>query len=164
VLPLLGAPDLFRSKFNEILTAFDGYERIYTDASKDGPAVAAAAMSRLGTRVKRLPNDASIFSGEARAILLALDMVEQASSDKFVVMSDSLSCLQSIENRHFCNPLILEIIMRVHDLLSDGRNITFMWLPSHVGLAGNVAVDAAAKAALTLPPQHQSYPTRISSH
>jgi ribonuclease HI len=42
--------------------------------------------------------------------------------------------------------------MRVHYLLSDGRNITFMWLPSHVGLAGNVAVDAAAKAALTLPP------------
>jgi hypothetical protein len=26
-----------------------------------------------------------------------------------------------------------------------------MWLPSHVGLAGNVAVDARAKAALNLP-------------
>jgi hypothetical protein len=26
-----------------------------------------------------------------------------------------------------------------------------MWLPSLIGLAGNVAVDAAAKAALTLP-------------
>jgi hypothetical protein len=127
------APDLFRSKFNEILTAFDGYERIYTDASKDGPAVAAAGMSRLVTRVNRLPNDASIFSGEARAILLALNVVEQARSDKFVVMSDSLSCLQSIENHHFCNPLILEMIMRVHDLLSDGRNITFMWPPSHAG-------------------------------
>ena len=146
------APELYRSKFNEVLAAFDGFERIYTDASKDGSTVAAAAMSRIGTRVKRLPNDASIFSGEARAILLALDMAEQANSDKFLVMSDSLSCLQSIDNRHFHNPLILEIMMRVHGLLLDGHNITFMWLPSHVGLEGNVAVDAAAKAALALRP------------
>ena len=101
--------------------------------------------------MKRLPNEASIFSGEARAILLALDVVEQTSSDKFLVMSNSLSCLQ-IKNRHFCNPLITEILVRVHYLLSAGRNIVFMWLPSHVGLAGNVAVDAAAKAALALAP------------
>jgi hypothetical protein len=52
----------------------------------------------------------------------------------------------------FSNPLIMEIMMRVHFFLSDGRNIVFLWLPSHVGLAGNVAVDAAAKAALALDP------------
>jgi hypothetical protein len=75
-------------------------------------------------------------------------MAVQASSDKLLVMSDSLSYLQSIENRHFYNPLILEILVRVRGLLSSGHNITFMWLPSHVGLAGNVAPDAAAKAAL----------------
>jgi hypothetical protein len=108
--------------------------------------------------VKRLPNDASIFSGEACAILLALDMAEQAGSDKLLVMSDSLSCLQSIENRHLYNPLILEILVRVHGLLSSGHNITFMWLPSHVGLAGNVAADAAAKAALTLSPALSAIP------
>jgi hypothetical protein len=78
-------------------------------------------------------------------------MAEQANSDKFRVMSDSLLYLQSIENRHFYNPVILELIMRVHGLLSNGHNITFMWLLSHVRLAGNVAVDAAAKATPTLP-------------
>jgi hypothetical protein len=61
-----------------MLAPFDGYERIYTDASKDGPALAAAAMWRLGTLVRGLCNDASIFSGEAHAILLALNMAEQA--------------------------------------------------------------------------------------
>jgi ribonuclease HI len=152
------AADLFQSKFWEILASFVGYERIYTDASQDGPAVAAAAISRIGTRVKRLPNDASIFSGEARAILLALDMAEQAAGEKVLVMSDSLSCLQSIENRRFDNPLVLEILTRVHDFLSDGRRIAFMWLPSHMGLAGNVAVDAAAKAALTLRPAASTIP------
>jgi hypothetical protein len=42
------APDLFRSKLNEMLAVFDGYECIYTDAS-NGSALAAAAVSRLGT-------------------------------------------------------------------------------------------------------------------
>jgi hypothetical protein len=51
-------PDLFSSKLNEILAVFDGYDHIFTDASKDGPAMTAAALSRLGTRVKRLPNEA----------------------------------------------------------------------------------------------------------
>jgi hypothetical protein len=31
-----------------------------------------------------------------------------------------------------------------------GHKITFLWLHSHVGLAGNVAVDATARAALNL--------------
>ena len=44
------------------------------------------------------------------------------------------------------NPLFLEIIMRVHGLLLHDHEVAFMWLLSHVGLAGNVAVDAAAKA------------------
>jgi hypothetical protein len=63
------APDLFTSKLNEILAVLDDYERIYTNAPKDGPAVAAAAVSKLGTRVKHLPNEALIFSGEAYAVL-----------------------------------------------------------------------------------------------
>jgi hypothetical protein len=70
------APDLFRSKLNEMLAVFDCCERIYNDASKDGPAEVAAAVSSLGTELKRLPSDASIFSGEAGAILLGLDMAQ----------------------------------------------------------------------------------------
>jgi hypothetical protein len=141
------APELFKSKFHEILKAFDDYEHIYTDPSKDGSAVAAAALSRLGTR---LPDDASIFSGEAQTILLALDMAEQAGCEQVLIMADSLSCLQSIENLHLSNALLLKIIMRVHGFLSGNHKITFMWQPSHVGLAGNEAVDATAKAALNL--------------
>jgi len=39
----------------------------------------------------------------------------------------------------------------VHGFLSDGTNVVFVWVPSHVGLAGNSAADIAAKAALLLP-------------
>jgi len=39
----------------------------------------------------------------------------------------------------------------VHGLISDGYSVVFMWVPGHVGLAGNSAVDSAAKHALLLP-------------
>jgi hypothetical protein len=44
--------------------------------------------------VKRLLDHSSIFSAEARAILLTLGAAEQSTYDRFVVLSDSLSCLQ----------------------------------------------------------------------
>jgi len=39
----------------------------------------------------------------------------------------------------------------VHGLLLGGTNVVLMWVPSHVLLAGNSAVDIAANAALLLP-------------
>jgi hypothetical protein len=108
------------------MKAFDDYERIYTPASKDGSAVAAAAPSKLGIQVKRLTDDALIFSGEAQAVLLALEMAEQAGYGQVLIMADSPSCLQSIENRHLSNALVLEIIMRVREFLLSDHKITFM--------------------------------------
>ena len=49
------------------------------------------------------------------------------------------------------HPLISEILCRVHELKERGFQLIFIWVPSHVGLAGNSAADAAAKAALNLP-------------
>ena len=67
-----------------------------------------------------------------------------------MILSDSLSCLQSIENEKLTHPLILEIIIFTHQLIVDRKQIAYMWLPSHVGLAGNVSADAVAEAALNL--------------
>jgi ribonuclease HI len=144
-------PEVFKSKVNEILVNFDGYQKIYTDGSKAGKAVAAAAISGPRLSIKRLPDSSSIFSAEARAILLALNIVDMSGNERFLILSDSLSCLQSIENQKLNHPLILEIIIFIHQLIVDGKQLTFMWLPSHAGLAGNVSADAAAKAALNLP-------------
>jgi hypothetical protein len=38
-------PEVFKSEVNEILVAFDGYQKFYTDGSKVGKAAAAAATS-----------------------------------------------------------------------------------------------------------------------
>ena len=40
-----------------------------------------------------------------------------------------------------------------------GARVAFMWVPSHVGLAGNSAADIAAKAALLLPTSNLPVPS-----
>jgi len=61
-------------------------------------------------------------------------------------------------NWDLLHPLIAEIIFRVHGLLSGGTIVAFMWVPSHNGLAGNLAVDIAAKAVLFLPVSNFTVP------
>jgi hypothetical protein len=100
--------------------------------------------------VKRLPDHSSIFSAESRAVLLARDIMKQSCERRFLILSDSLSCLKSLENRNFQNPLILELFDTIDKLLRSGYSITFVWVPSHIGIEGNGAADATAKAALNL--------------
>jgi hypothetical protein len=98
--------------------------------------------------VKRLPNHASIFSA---AILLALDIISQSTKQHFMILSDSLSCVNAVENRNFENLLIVEILERVHQQLHVDRRIAFVWVPSHIGIVGSTVVDALAKAGVSLP-------------
>ena len=97
----------------------------------------------------RLPDNASIFSAEIKAIDLALDHIEQSRSSDFIIFSDSLSVLQSLHNRHIENSLILDVLLK-HNELAELNRIVFCCLPSHVGIKGNEKADIAAKSALTL--------------
>ncbi len=144
-------PTLFQSKYNELVSQYDGYTRIFTDGSQIGDAVGAAALVGCQVTKKRLPTGSSIFSAEARGILMALDMVHQSPDRKLLFLSDSLSCLHSVKNRDLTHPLIADILCRVHTSLARGTKVAFMWVPSRIGLAGNSAANAAAKAALLLP-------------
>ena len=72
-----------KSVLSEVLSIFDGYLGIYTDRSDD-TEVAAAAVNGNKTVFWRQPYDASIFSAEAQAILLALDIDDS--------MKDNDSC------------------------------------------------------------------------
>ena len=47
--------------------------------------------------------------------------------------------------------LIAEVICCIHEMLLSGGRLVFMWVPGHVGLAGNSAADTAAKATLLMP-------------
>ena len=99
-LSLLGSnsevsPTLYEAK---LLSEYDGLTRIFTDGSKIGEAAGAAAVLAPRVSNKRLPNHSSIFTAEARAILLALEMAQRSAGNHFLFLSDSLSCLRSMRN------------------------------------------------------------------
>ena len=77
---------------------------VYTDGSKDGDRVASAAL--FGDRVStlRLPPSSSIFTAEAKAIILALKFIAASNKSKFIICSDSLSCLLAIQSEKLKNP------------------------------------------------------------
>ena len=84
-------PDVYQSKFNELSSQYVGYTRVFTDGSKIGEAVGAAGIVESRVSLKRLPNNASIFSAEARGLLLALDLISKPAGGRFIFLSDSLT-------------------------------------------------------------------------
>jgi hypothetical protein len=80
---------------------------MFSDGSKQGICVvAAAAVSHDKVLVKRLPNLSSIFSAEAVVILLALDISSQSTKQHFLILSDSPSCVNAVENRNLGTVLL----------------------------------------------------------
>ena len=43
------------------------------------------------------------------------------------------------------HPLLAKILELHLELQNDGKEIVFIWVPSHVGIRGNSAADSAAK-------------------
>ena len=99
---------------------------------------------------QRLPDNASIFTAELKAIDLALDAVSESEDREFIIFSDSLSVLLSLKNKELDNPLIINVLHSLHTLSTAHNTFVFCWIPSHIGIYGNEKADMAAKEALSL--------------
>ncbi|KAL4119211.1 hypothetical protein QTP88_012055 [Uroleucon formosanum] len=96
-----------------------------------------------------LPPSSSFFTAECFAIIEALNCISSFSYKKFLIASDSMSCLQSLNsfslNSH-PSPLIIRIKSILFSLGQLDFNIQFLWVPSHVGIRGNEYADSLAKS------------------
>uniref|UniRef100_A0A667ZNI8 RNase H type-1 domain-containing protein n=1 Tax=Myripristis murdjan TaxID=586833 RepID=A0A667ZNI8_9TELE len=124
---------------------------IYTDGSKDPSSGKAAFGMYIWDKKKgrgwRLPDKTSVYTAELFAILCALRWIEKARPLVTVICSDSISALQSIENRKSkARPDILtEIFLAIIRIQKLGGTVGFMWVPAHAGIQGNEAADQLAK-------------------
>ena len=99
---------------------------------------------------KRLPDNSTIFAAEATVISLALNYYWYMGPvhHDVVVYSDSMSCLQAIEDEDNENPFICDIMNLLWLLRDKGTHVRFCWVPSHCGIEGNERMDQLAKEAL----------------
>ena len=111
-----------KTKFHEITSHYPAFKHICTDGSEDRPKLAATCVSRTQTLKCRLPDNGSIFFTE---INMALDYIEEANLSKVIIFSDSLSVPRLINNCIMDNPVIQDIISRLHNM-SQHKQIIFV--------------------------------------
>ena len=75
-------------------------------------------------------------------------MVRPSKETNFVIFSDSMSSLQSINGFNLDSDLVKKFLRAI--LSQNGKNIVLRWIPSHMGIPGNEKADAAAKSSLYL--------------
>jgi len=136
-------PEILKYRFYELFHEFKNYYRIFTDGSKEGNRVAAAVVHRDDTKCVQLPDTASIFRAELYALLFATDVVRCSKEKNFVIFSDSLSSLQSINGFNLDSDLVQKFLKDYTILAKNGRNIILSWIPSHVGILGNETAEAS---------------------
>ena len=144
-------PEIYKQLYLQLISEYPLSEFFFTDSSKteEGVAVAAVSTKRMKkTFTCRLPEDSSIYTAELRAILLALKHVYYSKEKSFLILSDSLSSLQSILNLKYDHPVLVQILELYTEITREGREIVFIWVPVHVGIRGISAADSAAKDAL----------------
>ena len=143
--------EIYKQLYLQLISEYLLSKKKITDGSKTEDRVAAAAVStkRINKPFTcRLPDDSSVYTAELRAILLALKYVYYSKGKSFLILSDSLSSLQSIFNLKYDHPALVQILDLYTEVTRDGRDIVFIWVPGHVGIRGNSAADSAGKDAL----------------
>ena len=63
----------------------------------------------------------------------------------------SMSILQALYGRKWENPVILDILTRLHRPIEDGSLIYFIWVPNHISIKGNTDADTATRVARQFP-------------
>ena len=126
-------PITFRENFLNTQNNFPDHHHIYIDGSKLVMKVGCAAVFQNQELLKHLPNESSIYSAGAIAIDLAMNIIANHKSSKFIIYSDSKSVLQALLSKDSMNTL------------SKNNSIILTWIPSYIGIQGNERADKAAK-------------------
>lgn len=129
--------------------------KIYTDGSKSKYANSvgcSCVCDELNVTVNRsFPRETSIFTAECIALNEAVDIAINNSNNNFMIITDSLSALNSINSSKVSpktNPYILSLKDIYHQFYNKSKcKLEFIWIPSHIGVTGNDKADSSAKIA-----------------
>jgi len=94
------------------------------------------------TRSLRIHDNSSIFTAELYAILSAIQTGVTREQETTVIISDSKSSIQAVNQLYSKNPLINEIKGEAYDSTKSYR---LCWVPAHRDLTGNEMADKLAR-------------------
>jgi len=139
----------FQQLFGQLVQQeYSNAEHIYTDGSKFNDTVGAAVVYGDIVRRSALPREASIYTAEKHAIHMAGKLVmERDIQGHYVIFSDSLSTLTCIRKLEYKDTLIRKLQHDFYQMKQSGIVVSLCWIPGHVGIRGNNAVDDEAKRA-----------------
>ena len=75
-----------------------------------------------------LPDSASIFTAEIWTIIKALEKIKHSIASKYIIFTDSLSCLQALLYMNLEHPLIGMVIRKCVFLTFGNKDIIFSWV------------------------------------
>ncbi|XP_070382492.1 uncharacterized protein [Dermacentor albipictus] len=129
----------------------EGHLLVFTDGSvlPSGSAAVACTVPTLAChRQCRLPFAASSTAAELAGLHLAADLLaEHLPQQPVAVVCDSKPALQALVNPRRAGLTVVLLLAKLTALATAGIPISFHWLASHVGVAGNEEADTYAKAA-----------------
>ncbi|KAJ3621442.1 hypothetical protein MTP99_003572 [Tenebrio molitor] len=89
-------------------------------------------------------------------------MITESEKSEFVVCTDSCSALQALQHLYSDNPLVREISEIRQRIHLQGKELRFIYSPSHIGIRGNEdATPIRAYLANPLVVAGQENPTNL---
>ena len=129
--------------------------QIYTDGSKMEEKVGGAYYDQNNNQSSsfRITDNNTIYTAELIAIEEALKYIELSEHSLFIIYSNSLSAVESIEvGTSQSRPNLMDRILKKHaEVKAKEKQVEIHWIPSHIGIRGNDRADELAKESL----QHQ---------
>jgi ribonuclease HI len=75
---------------------------------------------------------------------MAMNHIENEALGRYLILTDSKSSIRAMESRKISlhtHPFVYECKQKCWQLARSGREVSFMWVPAHVGIAGNERAD-----------------------
>ena len=135
----------------EIRDTYRGCIPVYTDGSRDWNYVACATVFPSDTVIyMRLPDSTSIYTAEVWAMIKSLEQIKDSVASKYIIFTDSLSCLEALQYLKLEHPLI-GMVKRKYVKKYFVNKTLFLVNYQAILVLGAIRKQTAAKSTLDLP-------------
>jgi len=140
-IPSFAARTIFQAHREVHSTAL----QLYTDGSKTDHGTAYAFSDQNEIVARKISPAASIYTAEMMAVLNAVRRAVASNTQLTTIFTDSRSVIQGINGYNSKHAIVQEIQQII---TNSGITLNLCWVPSHVGVKENEAVDREAREAV----------------